>query len=925
MSHFPLLHYTRALLVGSILCSTLLFVGCDVPTEGPSLRARPSLEAPLIVDKTFVFLGDDQPPEALVDTTTTAFDSLFAVDPDGQISLDREINDFNIGSPERAFTSVEERIRADADVDLSIVEESDLFEQSVRGQYVQENDIFESPAAEQSPVPVPPSNSAAVTVPFPDAVLAAPDFGVIDARNATVDRVTLTPQTSVEGTVVNQMTLTLTNDLQNTSLTDGDGGPPRILLERTDGSVTAGATFDAVIPPNSSASVVLRLAGRIVDTGGQFRITIDGPQASQPEEVTLTVETAQLRYQEAVLSSTDAIDIDITDELISLDGETRFLGIRAQGGSVTTEIISQFDFPIAITGLTSVNELESFPQLPDDFRTIAFEGADRTVGANDVATVTDDIGTTDVAREVTSSFDAEIVGNPETITVRADGRVEVDIDATARIQSLFFRPDGEDLRIQDVVSVDADAVRFETENDFYDIETGRLSLSDFESTLDVAFDTLDFSFRSIRQPPFDPRDSLVVRFADPADPDDPFRSGSVGRNDSPRSLEFPLDNLRVLPLGNEVEYLAQAVLPRLENVRRLDADDRLTGFFSFGDFSVQDVAARLVEPISFEVTPDADDDGVIDIMDPSESEVSTFADEADVGTNIDTLPIEGTTFTLRFTTDISGDATLVGALLGRTADGDEVYLAGRADRAVAPADSLVGRFVADGTPIAADNLIQLDIEGAPIGETAERTIELSPSNSTIDAFTAALPEEVRFVGIALLNGDQRVQLSSPLRLDAALDLSVPLRLREDFVYRDTIEVDLTELEEITDDTEDASVTSAALQVDYENGIPLGATATIDVLDATGATLLTFPNDDDSPIRIVPAAVDADGRPTEARASGVSIPLSNSELQTLTRGTAIRLQLDFETDGDQSASLRANDELRFSVRADVDTAVDISSE
>lgn len=86
------------------LLAIILFFGCDMPKE-PNFTTSHKVEAPLLVNKTFQFMGDSTGTEVLIDTTSTEFDSLFTVDSDGFISLSREEN-FEFGDLNDAIPSI---------------------------------------------------------------------------------------------------------------------------------------------------------------------------------------------------------------------------------------------------------------------------------------------------------------------------------------------------------------------------------------------------------------------------------------------------------------------------------------------------------------------------------------------------------------------------------------------------------------------------------------------------------------------------------------------------------------------------------------------------------------------------------------------------------------------------------------------------
>ncbi len=70
------------------------FTGCELP-KSPDFRTSHKVEAPVMYNKTFQFMGDST-MSVMIDTTGSDFDSLFTVDGDDFITISKE-QDFNFG------------------------------------------------------------------------------------------------------------------------------------------------------------------------------------------------------------------------------------------------------------------------------------------------------------------------------------------------------------------------------------------------------------------------------------------------------------------------------------------------------------------------------------------------------------------------------------------------------------------------------------------------------------------------------------------------------------------------------------------------------------------------------------------------------------------------------------------------------------
>ncbi|MBO6524133.1 MAG: hypothetical protein JJ971_09920 [Balneolaceae bacterium] len=83
----------------------VLITGCEVPKK-PDFTTSHTLEAPILINKEFQFLGGGGSVEVLIDTTKSEFDSLFTLDPTNSlISISKE-EDFDFGDLNDAIPEI---------------------------------------------------------------------------------------------------------------------------------------------------------------------------------------------------------------------------------------------------------------------------------------------------------------------------------------------------------------------------------------------------------------------------------------------------------------------------------------------------------------------------------------------------------------------------------------------------------------------------------------------------------------------------------------------------------------------------------------------------------------------------------------------------------------------------------------------------
>ncbi len=93
----------RKIFVSYLAVFGILLSACEIPDD-PNFRTSHRIEAPVMYDKTFQFMG--QGSNVLIDTTSSDFDSLFSVDGDNFITISKQ-EDFDFGDLDDAIPEVD--------------------------------------------------------------------------------------------------------------------------------------------------------------------------------------------------------------------------------------------------------------------------------------------------------------------------------------------------------------------------------------------------------------------------------------------------------------------------------------------------------------------------------------------------------------------------------------------------------------------------------------------------------------------------------------------------------------------------------------------------------------------------------------------------------------------------------------------------
>ena len=477
-----------------------------------------------------------------------------------------------------------------------------------------------------------------------------------------------------------------------------------------------------------------------------------------------------------------------------------------------------------------------------------------------------------------------------------------------------IQPDGTSFGEGNVVTLELPEIRSFDEGDYVELAGGVLRVDDLTNEFDVAFDELLVSVPSLRRAPYGPSDSLVVRFEHFADSPDDLQFRQVDRQSGPRREEVDLSGYRLYAAGKELSYYVLARSETTDDVRFIHSSERLRLAVRIEEVTVSEVSADL-EPLDVAVTTDLNADGRIDVLDDGEANVVAF-DGLSVfgGVRPVELELTGSELRLNVRSNIGADFALYAAILGIDDEGNAAYLEGMGSAAVQGTDPATAYFSAGGAPIDPRYLIRLQFEGAPSSDQqVERTIVLDDQNSNVDAFLSRIPTELRMVARLVIQPDGGpVHLREPFLLETSFAATIPLAVASGISLDKTFDADLSNLESVASDSNTATIDEANIELTYGNGLPLGLDLEIDVLDADGDVVVTFPRDGDG-MHVEPASTDASGIATKASSGTFSLDVSRADIEAMSRGKRVRLRFSMTTDQNGRARLRATDTFTMRLR------------
>lgn len=901
----------RAVLTTLILLSALSVcgTGCDLVTEAPDFSVRPDFEAPLISSQSFVLLGPDTTDRTpLIDTTRGGSDSLFSVRPgDQSVVLAKEVALFQDRSLSRLLPSL------DAGPASLSVQPRQFLPRQVGGRFGDSVGVRTRPEVETPFLPVEHHQGSIYAV-APDAMPVPPNGELLETPAEAVKAFTLSAATGD----VNQYQFIVRNGLQSPLISADRAGaaPPELVLETPAGEELARTDFPDIVQPGDVARTRLNVARKRLPRPLRFRVDATTPEGiapilTQPQAVRVATRASRFRIVETTLRGIpEQPPTRLSLPTTSIEGGSGVHGLVVREGTASLTIQNSLPYPINITelGLRNERAVGSFPA-----GTRPFQMGPIRVPSRSTRTVEVDVGRTAFSTRFSPQVEVAGEGTNSPVSVRAEDGVQVQMDLTFELETLYMRPAGQQARAQGRIPIRSEAIRFDAPDDHVTLDRGRLTFGRLENGFPSGLDPFRVDFPSFLRPPYDASNPLVVQFGGNWGGSSSRQFPAIPAEGSLQDQHLDLSGIRFELPGTTVPIRGSVRLSPQAEVEGFHVEDEVSAAMDLGDLGVQGLQAD-VAPLSTFLPPDADDDGRVDIADDAESQVLDASAFHQIGgTTVTALDLEDTRIRLSLSTNIGAEIALYFAVLGRRSNGDEVFLGGRGSYAVSEEDTTARVLRRNGEPISPDNLLRIPLSGASSpDETVTRVIELGPSTATVPAFLRLLPEEIRIVGRLVVQPEGgRVQFRKPVTFGMQFGLAQPFRVGGDVALTQTVDANLSGLESLTTSTGEVSLEKTGLNVPYENEFPLSTSIRLEVLDGQGAVIERVPAADSDSLRLQAAPVSSTGVSDGTRSGTIRVEQSKTRLERMSQGESLRLHVELNSPPDGDAVVRATD--GFSLR------------
>lgn len=467
-------------------------------------------------------------------------------------------------------------------------------------------------------------------------------------------------------------------------------------------------------------------------------------------------------------------------------------------------------------------------------------------------------------------------------------------------------------------SIDSTDFRFQAAQDYVQLKSGTVQVSNLVNSLDLSLDTLRVSFPGIVLPDangnYQPADSLVLNLTS---------QGVIDRNSTvSSSTSADLAGARIYAPGNVLPYhvVSSTVDSRntTDSIRTVQAQDSVSAHVSLQNLDITE-ARGVVVPRTIAVTDDdpANGLGKVDLFKDTEAETISIDGISDFSRQLHNISFKNATMSVQYTTNIGVPGRVYGAIVGTDANGNEVYLQPKTGGPyeVAATDT-VGGFYANGSLLGTSDLVQFPIAPAGSG-SAGSDVTFTSDNTNVDAFLNNLPVSIRFVGRGLINpASQEGSVTDPVEFAPAITVNMPMSLAtpdNPATYRDTVDSNMDFMPQPGDDQR---VSEAVIRIGYTNKLPFRFNLNLEFTDTNHAHVTDVPLSTQDPAIIEPASVDGNGYVADPATGELVITLTQDQLNELYKARYLRIAAVFQTTNGQVVNVRADDAISLNIKANV---------
>jgi len=462
-------------------------------------------------------------------------------------------------------------------------------------------------------------------------------------------------------------------------------------------------------------------------------------------------------------------------------------------------------------------------------------------------------------------------------------------------------------------SFDATEFQFTSPDHYVELASGSIEIAPIVNELDLTIEELVISFPTIRRAPYGAADSLVIEYKD---------ASKVLRSAESIAQSIDLTGYRLYALDNEVTYTTRAVTENTQDTadpnRVINETMKISSSVAIENLKIAEAFGK-VKPQTVLLGDDDPENGVeiIDIMNDSETELTQIDGLEDLSSQLDGLEFTQARLSIEYTSNIGIPTTIYAAIMGVDGDGEEFFLTGLdgSDKQVLDSDNITG-LLKNGEALSTNQLIKFSLDTPPSGQTITSSIEFNGDNSTVVDFLNNLPNEIRFIGKAIINEDgEAATIATPLEFSPSFAVDLPLAFKTTTAatYSDTTETDALENLPNPDDEGGLTIKGGQIIINYENGLPLGFGLDLEFLDASESTITNIPLSNEDPIELSAAGVDAVTRyVTSPAISSTILSLSKAQFDELHKTKSVVISARLNSSNNEEVKIKTTDYISISI-------------
>lgn len=907
----------------------LFAISCERPNN-PDFKVNHSAKTPLLAAKKFEFLGG---ADAIIDTTSEDFDSLFAVNEgDRLVSLSKE-QDIDLGS----FDDAVPEIDSDPNVISSQIGE-------INGEEGDENTATVGNFQ--------PDFNGSGSASFQEITgFSPPGNGQPVGQNGTGSgqtRISLDPETFVSATIVSGgIEVTFTNnmgfDIANLDAqlySNTDGVEQQVGSEITNNStLQQGSSFTDVITFNQGdqLEVDLEVQVNISWNNQTYQEPADGNPSldvnTQNDDMVVSQATAGIPAQELTPNTPD---IQMADPDFQYAVLTENI---AQGtlNQLDLEVTNNTELPLTSADRSSTPGMtlrNSNGDVIDSKQFIQIEGEPNAtqLEPGETGTVRFDLSTERLTRTLNYTLDLGTAGSEgQAAQVSADDIVLTESQTTdLEVEIARTKLDSETIETDDFVGLDDEEFRFTKQDHYVRLDGGTLVIDSLVNNLDANIQNMDIKVTDLFTPE---GDTLKITFEGSSNRPEDYRYRRIEANekaDDRAPIEIDLTNFSIKALNNEIDYELRGSTEETSGAVDISSSDEVNSKLQINNLEVAE-AVGVVSQKEIMLNDDEGDNEILDLYNDNEAEVQDFEDLEEISGRIGETKFFNTSMDLLYDINLGVPARLYVVIVGNNGDGKEVYLkpnqGGEYEVDNTNTNFIQGLQV-NGQQVSRDRVLELPVEPSDeMGTTYSGAIPFDADNSNVDEFLSNFPTEIRFIGKAVANPeDSEGFVVTPIDFTSSIGFEIPIQLANEEgseVLKDTLEVDLSDLPNY-EDSEDSDVKSkmqeSSLRIKYSNRLPLQMDVNMKFLDERDSVLTEVPLPSEDDISLDAPTIDDDSRFANTPFDGeMKINLTNKQAELLYKTRNIRLGGYFVTPsgtgGSHRVKIRSDDFIELSIFGD----------